>query len=431
MKKIKIFFITLFFILTILISTNVQAAGNISLSSSKTNVNVGEEFNVSINLSGMSAATLTVKVGVDTGKVQYISGPSNSSFSNGRAIYTWTDPNGGDTPKTSGTIATFKFRATSEGKATFGVTGDFYDKDENKISPNFSGITVNITKPIENDNTDNNSGESSTPPIKQPETNNNQNTGSSNNNQATSKPQINTNNQQTTTLSSNANLKSLHLNIEGLTPAFNKNVVTYNLVVSDNINNINVNASPEDSNAKVSITGNNNLVTGLNKINIKVTAQNGKNSKTYTINVTKTANLEGANANLENLAIENVSLNPEFSADITNYTAEVDYDIEKLNILAVPQIEGANVQIIGNEDLKVGENVITVTITATDGTTQKAYTLNINKKQQEESNVADIENNVIEVEEDRNGNVLTIVIIIVAVIILVVIGSYIYIRFKK
>ena len=35
----------------------------------------------------------------------------NSNFVNGRVIYTWTDQSGGLNPKTSGTIASFKFKA--------------------------------------------------------------------------------------------------------------------------------------------------------------------------------------------------------------------------------------------------------------------------------------------------------------------------------
>ena len=57
---------------------------------------------------------------------------------------------------------------------------------------------------------------------------------------------------------------------------------------------------------------------------------------------------------------------PEFRADITEYTAEVGSDVDTLNILAVPQIEGAIVTIEGNENLSIGENVITVLVTAKD-----------------------------------------------------------------
>ena len=143
MKRIKLFLSILLFIGIVIIASKVNAA-SITASSSKSTINVGEEFNVSINLSGASVATLTTRLTVDTSKVEYVSGPSNSSFSNGRAIYTWTDPTGGSNPKTGGTIVTFKFRAKQTGKASFQVSGEFYDPDENPITVSFSGTNVTI-----------------------------------------------------------------------------------------------------------------------------------------------------------------------------------------------------------------------------------------------------------------------------------------------
>lgn len=90
MKK-KIYITTLFFLFLLLFTVPSMAAG-ISLKPSKSSVTVGEEFNVSVNLSGGSVATLTSRITIDTSKVEYVSGPSNTNFSNGRVIYTWTDP---------------------------------------------------------------------------------------------------------------------------------------------------------------------------------------------------------------------------------------------------------------------------------------------------------------------------------------------------
>ena len=92
MKKKIIYTISFIFLLLGLFTVSSQAAGSIRLSSSKSNVTVGEEFNVSINLSGGSVATLTSRITIDTSKVEYVSGPTNTNFSNGRVIYTWTDP---------------------------------------------------------------------------------------------------------------------------------------------------------------------------------------------------------------------------------------------------------------------------------------------------------------------------------------------------
>lgn len=445
MKKIKIFFILIIFILLLLWSKNVSAVGTISLSTSKSTVEVGEEFSISVNLSGASVATLTTRVTVDTSKVDYVSGPSNSSFVNGRAIYTWTDPTGGENPKTSGTIATFKFKAKQAGNASFSVNGDFYSSEEEKVNPSFLGAVVTIkekevTPPSneENNGNGNNSGGNTGAGSGDGEGNGNTNNSGGSLGGTTNKPTTGNNNsggENTATVSQNANLQELHLNVEGLTPSFNKNTTNYNIVIDNTIKNISITAIPEDKNAKVSITGNTNLQVGINKILIKVTAQDNNTIKTYTINVTKTDNPDLANANLENLAIENVTLNPEFNEEVLQYTAEIESDINVLNILAVPKIEGATVSIQGNENIVFGENVITISVIAKDGVTKKDYIINLYKKTlQEENNQELLEletNGINEANEMNNKESIKIGSIVFSAIVLIGIGGIIFIIVRK
>ena len=356
MKK-RIYFIILFFLCLLLFTTKSQAAGNISLKANKTSVTVGDEFNISVNLSGASVATLTTRITVDTSKVDYVSGPSNTNFSGGKVIYTWTDPSGGENPKTDGTIATFKFKAKATGTASFSVSGNFYTPDEKPVNPSFSGISITIK---EKESTPVTPPPTPTPtPTPNPPTTGGSGTtggtttgGSTNQGGTNQGGSSSSGNTTTQTASTNANLKELHLNVEGLSPAFQKTITKYNLIVGDNVNQITVNAIPEDTKAKVQVTGNTNLKAGVNEIRITVTAEDGKTVKNYTIEVTKTQNPDLANANLENLAIENVTLEPAFSPDITEYNAIVSNDVETIHILAVPQIEGANVQINGADNIQ-------------------------------------------------------------------------------
>lgn len=144
----------------------------------------------------------------------------------------------------------------------------------------------------------------------------------------------------------------MHLNVEGLSPAFQKTITRYNLIVGNDISQIIVNAIAEDANAKVNVIGNTNLAIGTNEIRITVTAQDEKTTKTYIIEVTKTENPELANANLENLAIENVTLEPEFSPDVISYNGIIGSTVESIHILAVPQVEGANIEITGADNIQ-------------------------------------------------------------------------------
>ena len=180
------------------------------------------------------------------------------------------------------------------------------------------------------------------------QTTNNKTSSSQTNNQVNNQVNNQNNNQDNNNSSTNnrannvnLNLKELHLNVEGISPAFNANTTQYYLVVSNLINDIEVIATPEDAAAKVEIMGNTNLMMGNNEILVKVISSDGSASKVYKINVSKTENEERGNASLENLAIENVGIVPEFNSDIFEYTAEVGSNIENLNILAVPQRENA------------------------------------------------------------------------------------------
>lgn len=450
MKKI-ISIITFFFIL--FIANTVYGAGSVSLSSNKTGVNVGEEFSVSITLSNATVASLTARVTVDTSKVDYVSGPSNSSFRNGRAIYTWTDPNGGETPKTGGIIAIFKFRAKAAGSAGFSVSGDFYTPEETSVNPSFIGTTVTIVEeapPVEDTPTI-----PETPPIVEtpspevpsvpetptvPETPITPETPNTNPNtpQTPSTPSSpgNTNNTGgNANLSSNNNLKSLSLDVEGLTPEFNPNVTQYVLVVNETITDIDVLAVAEDINSSIQITGNNGLQMGSNTIQIIVTAQNG-NKKTYTISVTKTEEANRSNSFLENLAIENVTLTPEFRYDIFEYSADIPNEQENLNVLAVPQREGARATIEGHENLQYGDNTITITVTAEDGITTSSYIVKAYRKTEEEQRQEELEQvlaeqkQVKEAEKEQeeivfaNALLATVITIGVAILIGVLVAKY-------
>lgn len=359
---------------------------------------------------------------VDTSKVEYVSGPSNSNFRNGRIIYTWTDPNGGESPLTGGTIATFRLKARNAGNAGFSVSGDFYAPDESAINLNFSGVTVTVAEPSTPEPTiqvtPTNQPEPLTPtptnsvtptetPVETPEANEPSISTTPSVPSATNTPSnpsettfptstyvpVNTPNQTTSQspnipspneyLSSNTNLKSLRLDASYITPNFSPDILQYEATVNETINNVDVLAVPEDANSNISITGNNDLQIGSNLVQVTVIAQNG-DKKTYNITVYKSETANRSNSFLENLAIENVFLVPEFRYDIFDYVAEVGSMQEKINLLAVPQREGASVRIEGQENLVFGNNTITIVVTSEDGTSNNIYTIVAYRKTEQE-----------------------------------------------
>ena len=122
--------------------------------------------------------------------------------------------------------------------------------------------------------------------------------------------------------------------------------------------------------------------------NIKVTSQEvyDANSQVVTIDhvgssaVKVTAPVTySKDATLSSLNIAPGELTPAFAADVTEYTAVVGADVEKLTISAPANHDKANVAVSGNEALQIGENTITCKVTAEDGETVKTYTILVTK----------------------------------------------------
>ena len=96
------------------------------------------------------------------------------------------------------------------------------------------------------------------------------------------------------------------------------------------------------------------------------------------------------NADLTDLSLGSVALAPEFAADVTEYTAATT---NAQNTVRATQAEagaevvvtvaaGGNTRTVENGSSVVwaeGENVVTITVTAPDGTTSKAYTVTVTK----------------------------------------------------
>lgn len=97
------------------------------------------------------------------------------------------------------------------------------------------------------------------------------------------------------------------------------------------------------------------------------------------------------NAKLKSLKVSGYTLSPSFSPSKTNYTVSVPYSVTKVNVSAVTSDSEAKiVSVNGNSALKVGNNTVTVTTEAANGT-QKKYTITVkrleeNEKETQENN---------------------------------------------
>lgn len=87
---------------------------------------------------------------------------------------------------------------------------------------------------------------------------------------------------------------------------------------------------------------------------------------------------------LSKLEIKNSTLSPKFDVETYEYTIGIKEDISSLEIEAVANNENATVEIIGNENLQDGENVITILVTNAETGEVATYQIIVNKNTQKE-----------------------------------------------
>ena len=98
-----------------------------------------------------------------------------------------------------------------------------------------------------------------------------------------------------------------------------------------------------------------------------------------TVQVAAEASASG-DASLAELTVSPGELSPAFSADVTSYDVTVGTDVDRLAINAVAAGEGASVSVSGNDALNMGENAVSITVKAQDGT-QTVYSLKVTKQE--------------------------------------------------
>lgn len=160
--------------------------------------------------------------------------------------------------------------------------------------------------------------------------------------------------------------------------------ITYNAVGSGTVTVSLIRTSGEGNDtvasAKVTVNGGNKNTT------TKQTPKTTTKQTTKTQSTTTTA-LKSTNANLSKLVVKDqdgavLSYTPEFKNDVYEYTVEALSGVEKIQL--EPSMEDAKANLVisdnVNEKLKEGQTTkITITVTAEDGITKKAYNINVNK----------------------------------------------------
>ena len=195
------------------------------------------------------------------------------------------------------------------------------------------------------------------------------------------------------TLSGDATLDSLALS--GAALAFDPAATAYTAEVANDVSETTVTATTNHDGASYAIKldgvadadGTVGLAVGANTISIVVTAEDGETTRTYTVTVTRAAPPLSTDATLRSLTLSGVTLAPAFGADTTRYTAQVANDVTETTATPVVNDDGATyvVQLDGADDadgvipLSVGENVVSIVVTAEDGETAITYTVTVTR----------------------------------------------------
>lgn len=177
--------------------------------------------------------------------------------------------------------------------------------------------------------------------------------------------------------SGNANLSGLSCGSYALSPSFSAGTTEYSVTVPYDVSRLPLDYSAADGGANVSVSGN-QLSVGVNTVVLTVTAANGA-TRRYTISVTRqpdpTATLS-SDADLADLTPSEGKLSPAFAPNITEYAVYVPYETTKLSLSATAKDSKALGVTQPDAALKQGDNVLTVTCTAEDGTTRD-YTVHV------------------------------------------------------
>lgn len=340
----KLLLSCILFLGVILVSGYVKAT---TISINPTNPKVGDTVTITVSVPNVHTSTVTANVsGAVSGTIKVVGGDLSgnpSTYSNSASYY-----------------------CSKEGTINVAITSD------SSAVLNGEYINVGASTSVKVTSASSGSGSSSGS-----SSGSNSNSSSGNSSQTDSKP---------AEKSSNANLSNLGIKPNDFT-GFKSGTTTYNVTVPNEVDSVEVYATKADSKAKITGTGTKSLQEGENALSVVVTAENG-NTKTYTINVTREAAKEEENTEeeieakkgLTSISINNLELNPEFATDVYEYTVKYIGEETSLDITTVPTDANYKTEILGNEELKEGENIVTILVTDAEGNNIATYQLIVNKE---------------------------------------------------
>ncbi len=333
-KRLKIILIISSILILLGMNSTFAATGSFSINKTSATIKIGESTTFSVTATNCG------------GKFTFTS--SNPNVATVSSAGEWVENSSTE----------IKITAKSAGTATITIKAeDVSSTDETEVA---GTKTIKVTVPENennnnnnNNNNDNNSGNSTQPPAAK---------------------------------SSEARLSNFGIRPNDFS-GFKRDKTQYSTTVPNSVSEVEVYATALDKNAKIEGTGKVSLKEGSNKVEVKVTAEDGKTTKTYTLTINRKTEAEEEKESGE-ARLKNLGINPEqydftgFTSDVTEYATEVPNEVTEIEIYATAINSSAQITGIGKIELKEGKNDLAVEVIAANGT-KKTYTISVTRKESE------------------------------------------------
>ena len=239
-----------------------------------------------------------------------------------------------------------------------------------------------------------------------------------------------------------ASVTSLSFKNATMKPAFNQSIHEYKLYTKDTIRQVTLFYTTLEtgvtlkSECTVGCTVSSQsdtiiqTIQGKNEVIFKFTSEDEKNTEEYKFIIYRGETTDGSNK-LAGLNIKDYNVNEQFDENTLDYTASVPYEVENLEINATAADENAKVEIKGNNNLKVGENVITITVTPTDEENEiKIYNITVIREEYvSEEPTSEFVPGAIDKKD--NSNIILIILIVLVSLTIIGIAAYLIFFNKK
>lgn len=239
-----------------------------------------------------------------------------------------------------------------------------------------------------------------------------------------------------------ASVTSLSFKNATMKPAFNQSIHEYKLYTKDTIRQVTLFYTTLEtgvtlkSECTVGCTVSSQsdtiiqTIQGKNEVIFKFTSEDEKNTEEYKFIIYRGETTDGSNK-LAGLYIKDYNINEQFDENTLDYTASVPYEVENLEINATAADENAKVEINGNNNLKVGENVITITVTPTDEENEiKIYNITVIREEYvSEEPTSEFVPGAIDKKD--NSNIILIILIVLVSLTIIGIAAYLIFFNKK